>query len=159
MQSNVKYKIYKAMKNIKVNFAILMAVFFINCAPLVAQQTSVNRVMETDNNTPDAINFTSASFDNKVGFILADNTLPSLQKSGVHTTKYYSDYYGISIQNDQIRSDIPSGKAEVKKHGADNRNNIIVTSVNEKGIEKVNTKCQSDENEPMNWRRTYLWSR
>ncbi len=159
MQSNVKHKIYKAMKNIKVNLSILMAVFFINCAPLMAQQTSVNRSMDVDYGVLNSTNRSSAILDNNDGFIMADNYMQSGQKLSATINEYYSNYYGISIQDDQMNTDIPSGKAEVKKLNNDNSNNITVSSVNESGNEKNGTTCQSDENEPMNWRRTYLWSR
>ncbi len=152
-------KIYTAMKNIKVNLAIFMILFFINCAPLMAQQTSVNRSMDVDYGVLNSTYRSGAIFDNNDGFIMADNTLHSGKKLSATINEYYSNYIGISIQDDQIKADIPSGKAEAKKHGADNGNNIIVTSVNKSGNDKNRTTCQSDENEPMKWRRTYLWSR
>lgn len=159
MQSNIKHKIYKAMKNIKVNLAILIAVFFINCVSLMAQQTSVNRVMEIDYSVNDASNIASTIFNNNDSFIMEDNTLQSGQISSTRTNKYYSDGYGISIREDQMNTDIPSVKAEVMKLDVDNSNNISVTSVNESSNDKDRTICQSDENEPMKWRREYLWSR
>ena len=147
------------MKNKKINLAIFMILFFINCAPLVAQQTSVNRSKDVDYGVLNSTNRSGTIFDNNDGFIMADNYMQLGQKLSATINEYYSDDYGISIQQDQMNTDTPAGKADVKKLKNDNSNNITVSSVNENGNDKNSTTCQSDENEPMKWRRTYLWSR